>query len=153
MLNLANTFTLAMTINGWITEIGRSLGLLTARLWLAWIFFKAGLVKLSNWDSTLYLFTEEYNVPLLPPAFAAFMGTVAELVLPVLLALGLATRLNALALFVFNAVAVYSYWHVLAGTPGLQDHVIWSILMLILMLQGGGKASLDSLACYLVRKR
>lgn len=152
MIDLDKAAKWAMTIDGWVIEIGRGLGLLTARLWLAWIFFKAGLTKLSNWDITLDLFAYEYKVPLLSPAFAAFMGTAAELVLPVFLAVGLATRLNALALFVFNAVAVYSYWH---GLPpvGVQDHVIWAVLMLILILQGGGKASLDSLICYLLRNR
>ena len=141
----------AKCINCWIMGIASSVGLLAARLWLAWIFFKAGLVKLANWNGTLYLFQQEYNVPLLPPVLAAYAGTAAELVLPVFLVLGLATHLNALTLFMFNAVAVYSYWH---GLPpvGVQDHVIWAMLLLILMLQGAGKVSLDALLCHFIKR-
>ena len=40
--------------------------LLFTRLWVAWVFFNAGLVKVATWDSTLYLFEFEYQVPLLP---------------------------------------------------------------------------------------
>lgn len=151
MIDVQKVSGLIRTIDVWATEIGRAIGLLAARLWLAWIFFKAGLTKIANWDSTLYLFTDEYRVPLLPPAWAACLGTAAELVLPVFLALGLATRCSALALFGLNVVAVYSYWH---GLPpaGVRDHVIWAILMLILILQGGGRASLDSLVCRLLTR-
>ncbi|MCA3157887.1 MAG: DoxX family membrane protein, partial [Burkholderiales bacterium] len=87
----------------------QSLWLLFARLWIAKIFFLAGLTKIRDWEVTLLLFTEEYHVPLLPPALAAFMGTAGELVLPVLLVLGLGTRLAALGLFIVNAIAVISY--------------------------------------------
>lgn len=57
--------------------------LLFCRLWVAWVFFNSGLIKLASWDSTLYLFEFEYQVPLLPWEFAAYSGTFAELVLPV----------------------------------------------------------------------
>lgn len=62
--------------------------LLFTRLWVAWVFFKSGMVKYSSWDSTLYLFEFEYQVPLLPWQLAAYMGTTAELILPVFLVLG-----------------------------------------------------------------
>ena len=62
---------------------------LGVRLFLADVFFKAGLTKLADWDVTLALFADEYHVPLLPPEAAAWAGTGGELVLPVLLALGL----------------------------------------------------------------
>ena len=61
---------------------------LMARLYVAHVFFLAGLTKVRDWDTTLFLFTDEYKVPLLPPVVAAIMGTCAELVLPVLLVLG-----------------------------------------------------------------
>lgn len=57
--------------------------LLFCRLWVAWVFFNSGLIKIASWDSTLYLFEFEYQVPLLPWEFAAYSGTFAELVLPV----------------------------------------------------------------------
>src|SRR6185295_8460681 len=74
---------------------------LIVRLWVAMVFFKSGLTKIQSWDTTVLLFTNEYHVPLLPPEIAALLGTTAELVLPVFLALGLGGRLAAAALFVF----------------------------------------------------
>jgi putative oxidoreductase len=59
--------------------------LLFARLYVAEVFFRSGLTKIKDWDSTLYLFSEEYHVPILPPEVAAYMGTGGELILPVLL--------------------------------------------------------------------
>ena len=40
--------------------------LLFCRLWVAYVFFNSGLTKIATWDSTLYLFEYEYQVPLLP---------------------------------------------------------------------------------------
>jgi hypothetical protein len=53
--------------------------LLGLRLFIAWVFIKAGLTKIEDWDTTLFLFREEYAVPLLSPQVAAFMGTAGEL--------------------------------------------------------------------------
>ena len=64
------------------------------RLWLANAFFKSGLTKIQNWDSTLYLFSDVYQVPLLAPEVAAWMSTGAELGLPILLVLGLLDALR-----------------------------------------------------------
>jgi len=50
---------------------------LAARLYVAQVFFASGWNKIQDWDSTLYLFREEYQVPLLPPDVAAAMGTSA----------------------------------------------------------------------------
>ena len=66
-------------------------------------------VFLGLWSITVALFTNEYHVPLLPPAVAALMGTATELSMPVLLMLGLATRFGAFVLFFFNIIAVVSY--------------------------------------------
>src|SRR5512137_1571329 len=66
---------------------------LVLRLYVARVFFASGLVKLQNWDSTLALFANEFHVPVLPPQAAALLGTGAEIFLPVLLALGIGTRL------------------------------------------------------------
>ncbi|CAC9521347.1 Rhomboid family protein [uncultured Gammaproteobacteria bacterium] len=87
------------------------------RLYAADGFFRSGLTKLGSWDSELpflssdaqYLFENEYQVPLIPWELAAYLGTATELILPVFLILGLATRLMAVKLFVFNVVAVVSY--------------------------------------------
>jgi putative oxidoreductase len=121
------------------------LSILMIRLWVGWVFFRSGLTKIKSWDSTMYLFENEYSVPLLPPEMAAYLGTAAELFLPVLLVFGLAGRFGAIALFVFNIVAVLSYPDLNAA--GIRDHQVWGIMLLVPLLQGPGKLSLDYLLC------
>jgi putative oxidoreductase len=91
-------------------------------------------------DSTLDLFREEYRLPLLSPELAALMATAAEHVFPVLLLLGLATRLSALALLAMTIVIqVFVY-------PGAYPlHGLWATVLLYLMARGGGALSLDHL--------
>lgn len=117
------------------------LAALLARLYIAQVFFLSGLTKLRDWETTVALFTDEYKVPLLPPAAAAFMGTAGELVLPVLLVLGLAGRFSALGLFVVNAVAVISLSEI--APAALQQHVFWGSLLAGLAIYGVGPWSLD----------
>ncbi len=111
------------------------------RLLVAGVFFQSGLVKIQSWSSTVALFENEYEVPLLPPELAAYLGTGAELVLPVFLALGLGGRLAAAALFVFNILAVVSYPDL--SEVGLKDHQYWGLLLLVTVLHGPGKLSAD----------
>lgn len=121
---------------------------LVIRLWVAKVFFASGLTKIQSWSSTLALFEYEYEVPLLPPSVAAVFGTAAELVLPVLIAVGLATRLSSLALFLFNVVAVYAYGSYLfsgEGAVGLQQHILWGVMIAMILFHGPGKLSLDRL--------
>ena len=117
------------------------------RFWLARVFFLSGLTKIQSWDSTLSLFENEYAVPLLPPELAAYMGTFTELFFPVLLVLGLGTRFAAGVLFVFNIIAVVSYPDL--GEVGLKDHQYWGLLLLIPLLHGPGKISID----HFIRRR
>lgn len=116
---------------------------LAIRLYLFRVFFLSGLTKLRSWESTLYLFSNEYHVPILPPAVAAVMGAGGELVFPVMLLLGLQSRFAAAGLFVVNLVAVLSY-------PGLElvmikDHVLWAALIAFLFFHGVGRWSLPVL--------
>ena len=122
-------------------EQAQPLALLAARLYLAQVFFVAGLTKLRDWDTTLALFADEYHVPLLSPPAAAVLGTGGELVLPLLLALGLAGRFAAAGLFVVNAVAVASLAEI--APAALQQHLLWGCLLLGLLLWGPGRWSLD----------
>jgi len=117
------------------------------RFWLARVFFLSGLTKIQSWDSTLSLFESEYAVPLLPPELAAYMGTFTELFFPILLVLGLGTRFAAGVLFVFNIIAVASYPDL--GEVGLKDHQYWGLLLLIPLLHGPGKISID----HFIRRR
>jgi putative oxidoreductase len=114
---------------------------LAIRLYIAWVFFKSGLLKIQSWESTLALFEYEYAVPLLSTEMAAYLGTAAELVLPVLLALGLAGRFAALALFLFNIVAVISYPDL--SDVGRQHHLYWGMLLAMLAVHGSGLLSAD----------
>lgn len=117
---------------------------LAIRLHVANAFFKSGLTKIEDWDKTVFLFQEEYRVPLLPAEVAAFLGTFGELVFPVLLAVGLAGRLSALSLSVVNVMAVVSYWHVLGDNPAaLSHHFYWGALLLVTALHGPGRLSTD----------
>ncbi|WP_158162129.1 DoxX family protein [Grimontia hollisae] len=116
--------------------------LLVSRLWVAWVFFKSGQTKIASWDSTLFLFEYEYQVPLIPWEVAAYLGTAAELILPVFLALGLLTRPAAFALFAFNIIAVVSYpalW-----PKGFFDHQMWGVMLLVTMIWGPGLAAFDN---------
>lgn len=117
------------------------IALLGARFYLAWIFFSAGLTKIRDWESTLFLFEEEYNVPLLSPGIAAYMGTGGELVLPVLLAAGLLTPVGAIGLSILNLVAVLSLEEI--APAALMQHIFWGALLATLVLFGAGRWSVD----------
>lgn len=125
--------------------------LLVFRVWVAWVFFASGLTKIQSWSSTIYLFEDEYNVPILPPELAAYLGTAAELILPVLLALGILTRPAALGLFVFNIIAVisYPYLFTIEGAGGYWQHVFWGAMIWTVFVFGPGRFSLD----YMIAKR
>ena len=80
--------------------------LLALRLYVPSIFFRASIIKISDWRATLALFHDEYKVPLLPADLAAFVGTFGELRFPVLIMLGPMGRFGAAGLFVVNVMAV-----------------------------------------------
>lgn len=114
---------------------------LCVRIYLFRVFFWSGLTKLHDWNVTLALFSNDYHVPLLPPALAAVLGTAAELSLPCVLLAGIGTRAGALALFLFNIVAATSYPDL--SPAGLKDHILWGTLCAVLFFYGPGKLSLD----------
>ena len=125
------------------------------RVYVGWQFFKAGLLKIENWDSTLFLFQYEYKVPLLGPENAAVLGTIGELAFPALLWAGFAGRLSALGLQFVNIIAVVSYAHVIFnpefGTGALKDHLYWGLMLLVITVYGPGRASLDYLLTRVAR--
>ena len=124
-----------------------TLALLFVRISLAGIFWRSGRTKVDegSWltvsDTAKFLFEEEYKGVPLPPEFAAYMATYAEHLFPVLLVIGLFTRVSALALLGMTMVIqifVYpeAWWSV---------HMIWVALALMLIVRGGGGLSLDRL--------
>ena len=124
---------------------------LLARLYVGSVFFRSGLTKLHDWDTTVALFMDEYHVPLLNPTLAAYLGTAAEVALPVLLVFGLGGRFAAAGLFVLNLVAVLSLTEI--ADAALQQHLFWGSLLAGLVLWGPGRWSLDGLLAPLLRAR
>ncbi len=122
---------------GWLQPAAQ----LAARWYVASVFFASGLTKLRDWDTTLALFADEYQVPLLSPPVAAWLGTGGELVLPMLLVFGLFGRFAALGLSAINVVAVLSLMDI--PDAALMGHVFWGSLLLALLLWGPGRWSLD----------
>lgn len=115
---------------------------LTTRFAIAAIFFLSGRTKVDGFltvsDSAYSLFREEYKVPLLPPEFAAHMATYAEHLFPILLVLGLFTRLSALALLGMTAVI-----QIFVYPDAWPTHLSWAALMLYVIGRGAGPLSLD----------
>ncbi len=125
---------------GAFRRIPYALVALTARLALAQVFWSSAQTHLASWQTTLYLFANEYHVPLLPPTLAAYMAVTLEVAMPPLLVLGLATRFAALALFGMTLVI-----EVFVYPQAWPTHIQWAAMLLVLMSQGAGALSLDAL--------
>jgi putative oxidoreductase len=125
----------------------QSLVALTTRCWVSWQFLKSGMLKLEDWETTLFLFQEEYRTPVLSPQLAAVAGTAGEIFFPLLLISGLFGRLAAVGLLAVNVMAVVAYAHVLL-TPGFEaalgQHYLWGFMLVILAVYGPGRYSLDA---------
>jgi putative oxidoreductase len=116
--------------------------LLVARFGIAAVFFLSGRTKvegvLTITASTYSLFEDEYKVPLLPPEVAAHMAAYAEHLFPILLVLGLFTRLSAAALLGMTLVI-----QLFVYPDAWPTHLSWAGLLLLLLARGGGALSLD----------
>jgi len=148
MKTLLGLYRSTFRFDAMLTEWGGSLMSLALRLYIGWVFFKSGLTKIADWDSTVQLFTDEYTTPLLSPEVAAVMGAAGELGLPLLLFVGLLSRPAALGLFMVNLMAVVSYpqlWK-FDCPAAINDHKYWGILLLVLVVFGPGRFALDALA-------
>jgi putative oxidoreductase len=108
------------------------------RICIGAVFWNSGLTKIASWQSTIVLFRDEYKVPLLPPELAATLGAAVELTCPVLLVLGLATRLATLPMlgmtFVIEVFVYPEDW---------IEHLTWASLLLFILTRGPGPISLD----------
>ena len=130
----------------------QNLVLFFVRVVLAGVFWRSGRTKVEEGsllditDTTYFLFSEDYSGVPLPPDLAAVMATYAEHLFPVLLVLGLFTRLSAFALLMMTMVIQFfvypdAWWPV---------HSLWAALALVLIMRGAGTISLDA---PLVRRR
>lgn len=117
-----------------------SILLLMARFSMAIVFWRSGQTKLANWDLTLQLFANEYKLPVLPPEIAAPMAAAVELSTPILLVLGLFTRLATLPMIAMTLVI-----QVFVYPQSWADHLAWLTFLLLLLTRGPGVVSLDHL--------
>lgn len=133
---------LIQRLNRLADHLPYSLVALAARLFPAAVFWTSGRTKLDGLTlkpSALYLFENEYALPILPPDLAARLATTAEHVFPVLLVLGLMTRFAALALLGMTAVI-----QIFVYPSAWQTHGLWAACFLILIARGPGSWSLDA---------
>jgi putative oxidoreductase len=111
---------------------------LAMRIGVGAVFFNAGLMKYRSWEMTLLLFRDEYRVPALDPALAARIAMAQELTIPILLFIGLATRVAALPLLGMIAV-IQTFVYPNAWV----EHLVWSSILVFLIARGPGAISLD----------
>lgn len=133
-----------MRLIHWLDGIPYALLAVPLRFAVATVFWNSAMTKLANWSTAVELFREEYKVPLLPPEFAAYLAVSIELLTPILLVLGLATRPVALVLLAMTAVI-----EVFVYPQAWPTHIQWAAMLLVLLCRGAGNWSLDSL----LRKR
>jgi len=125
-----------------LTRIPDAALLLAARLFPAALFWQSGRTKMAGWrlsDNALFLFEDEYRLPLIDPVVAAHLAALAEHVFPLLLLAGFATRLSALALLTMTAVIQLFVYP--AAWP---THGVWATCFLLLIARGAGSWSLDA---------
>jgi len=124
--------------------LSKSVLLLVQRLGVAAVFFQSGRTKVEGFltipDTTVELFRSEYALPLLPPDLAAYLAAGAEHLFPILLVLGLFTRISSAALLAMTLVI-----QVFVYPDAWPTHLSWAGLLLPLIALGGGRLSLDRL--------
>lgn len=116
---------------------------LAARLFPAVIFWQSGQTKLDGWrisENAVFLFREEYRLPLIDPVLAAHLAALGEHLLPILLALGLASRFAALGLLGMTAVI-----QVFVYPDAWPTHGVWAVALLLVIARGPGRIALDAL--------
>jgi putative oxidoreductase len=115
---------------------------LVARVGIAAVFFYSGRTKveglLSVTDNAIALFADEYKLPLLSPNLAAHLAAYSEHLFPLLLVLGLMTRVSGLALLGMTAVI-----EIFVYPDAWPTHLSWAAILLLLVGRGGGAWSLD----------
>lgn len=117
--------------------------LLAARISMGAVFLLSGRTKMAGWqvsENAVFLFQEEYRVPLLDPFLAAHLAAYAEHLLPLLLFIGLGTRFAALALLAMTAVIQF-----LVYPDAWPTHASWACLLLLILARGPGNLSMDAL--------
>jgi putative oxidoreductase len=124
---------------------------LALRCALAVPFYFSGLTKWDSFghfsDSAEYLFREEFRlhvfgmeIPYPAPSLLAHLSGIGEITLPILLVLGLGTRVAACGILAMTAIIQ------LTVPDGWANfHLAWAAMALTLLTYGGGPVSLDHL--------
>ena len=121
-----------------------SLVTLLARLSLATVFWRSARTKVADGtlftlsENAIWLFREEYKLPLIPPELAAHLALIGEHLFPILLVIGLASRFAALGLLAMTLVI-----QLLVYPDAYPVHGPWAVCCLVVMLHGGGWLSVD----------
>ena len=138
-------------------ELPNSVLAFIARFSIAAVFWKSGQTKIEGFaidivnrdftlgwphlsDNAVFLFRDEYKLPLLPPEIGTAMAAFGEHFFPILLLLGLATRLSALALLGMTMVI-----QLFVYPDAYPTHGVWAAVLLYIMAHGPGKLSIDAL--------
>lgn len=148
---------LSVLLIAWMSRIPHWFVAALARFSIAAVFWRSGQTKVEGFqldivagtfdlgwprlaDNAVFLFQEEYRLPVIPPDIAAIMAATAEHLLPALILVGLATRFSALGLLAMTLVIqIFVY-------PGAYPvHGTWAAILLYLMARGPGALSLDHL--------
>lgn len=145
---MLTTLTTIDDLRAWLARFPLSIILLAGRIGVGATFFKAGLLKYNSWEFTVKLFQDEYRVPLLDPAVAARIAMVQELTIPVLLFLGLATRIATLPLLGMIAVI-----QLFVYPNAFNDHLLWGAILVLVLTRGPGVFSVDHLIEHGWRRR
>lgn len=138
------------TGNAIMAKTPHTLIALGARIFPAAVFWLSGRTKVDGFslkNSTFFLFEHEYALPVIDPALAAYLATIAEHVFPVLLVIGLATRYAALSLLIMTAVIQF-----LVYPQAWVTHGLWAVALAYVMARGPGMLSLDALIARRYRK-
>jgi putative oxidoreductase len=130
--------TALVQLGRWVERAPLSLHLLLFRLAVASVFLRAGLTTIASWGPTVALFRDEYQVPVLSPEAAARLAAGFELICPMLLILGLATRVATLPLLAMIAtIQLFVY------PQAWPEHLVWASILLFILTRGAGELSLD----------
>jgi putative oxidoreductase len=134
---------LFVAARSWLERLPLSLIQLAMRIAVGAVFFNSGLIKIRSWEFAIKLFEDEYKVPLLDPTWAARLAAFNELVFPLFLFIGLATRLATLPLLGMVAII-----QIFVYPQAWTEHLLWASVLLFLLTRGPGALSVD----YLIEK-
>ncbi|MBS0349937.1 MAG: DoxX family membrane protein [Proteobacteria bacterium] len=126
----------------WLLNVLIPLGDLIARVWVAQIFLQDGWYKIQSWHNSMQLFSNHF---IISPSFTAVLVLGAEIILPILLIIGLGGRIIIFLFLVFNIYTMYSYNFIWTpeGTTNFNQQMAWAMLLMLLMLHGSGRFSVD----------